>query len=104
MVVYLRSGGKLRDRLKPDVDEYTRRLEISDGLSLREILRELEIPAGLVAFAFGDGKLRRLDYRPRDGTASLANVGAPRPPVKRLSALWIALHSDPLPSEGSPNR
>ena len=32
------------------------------------------------------------DYRPRDGIASLINVGAPRPPVKRLSALWTSGH------------
>lgn len=67
MEVFLRSGGKLRDRLKPDVDQYTRRVEIDDNLTLRQILAALDIPEGLVAFAFADGKLRRLDYRPGDG-------------------------------------
>jgi len=63
----LRSGGKLRDYLKPDVDQYTRRVEVGDDLTLRQILNVLETPEGLVAFAFADGKLRRLDYRPGDG-------------------------------------
>ena len=37
-------------------------------------------------------------YRTRGGAVSLAINCAPRPPGKRLSALWRALHSDPLPS------
>ena len=67
MVIFLRSGGKLRDRLKPDVDQYTRRVDVNDGLSLREILGEIGVPDSLVAFAFANGKLERLDYRPSEG-------------------------------------
>ena len=37
-------------------------------------------------------------YRPRGVITSLINIGSPRPPAKRLSALWRDLHSDPLPS------
>jgi molybdopterin converting factor small subunit len=74
--IYLRSGGKLRDHLKPDVDQYTRRVEVEDDLTLRQILAALGIPDGLVAFAFADGKLRRLDYRPSDG-----DVVTLQPPV-----------------------
>ena len=65
--VFLRSGGKLRDRLQPDVDHYTRRLVVDGSPTLREILATLGVPDGLVAFAFADGKLRRLDYVPVDG-------------------------------------
>lgn len=67
MEIYLRSGGKLRHRLAPDVDQYTRRVEVSGNPTLREILASLDIPEGLVAFALAGGKLRRLDYRPTDG-------------------------------------
>jgi molybdopterin converting factor small subunit len=74
--LFLRSGGKLRDHLKPDIDPYTRRVEVDGDLTLREILRVLGIPEGLVAFAFADGKLRRLDYRPGDG-----DVVTLQPPV-----------------------
>lgn len=76
MEIYLRSGGKLRDRLKPDVDQYTRRIEVDDDLTLRQILKVLDIPEGLVAFAFADGRLRRLDHRPADG-----DVVTLQPPV-----------------------
>jgi hypothetical protein len=67
MIIYLRSGGKLRDRLKPNMDQYTRRLEIDGEPSIREILDSLGVPDGLVAFAFAGGKVRRLDYRPSEG-------------------------------------
>jgi molybdopterin converting factor small subunit len=67
LVVFLRSGGKLRDKLQPDVDQYTKRVEIDGGKSLREILKEIGVPDSLVAFAFANGRLERLDYRPADG-------------------------------------
>ncbi len=67
MIIYLRSGGKLKDRLKPDVDQYTRRVEVEGDQSLRDILNEIGVPDSLVAFAFSNGKLERLDYRPVDG-------------------------------------
>jgi hypothetical protein len=67
MVVYLRSGGKLKDRLKPDVDQYTRRVEVEGTPTLREILKAMDIPHALVAFGFSQGTVRRLDYRPSEG-------------------------------------
>jgi len=67
MVIYLRSGGRLRERLRPDVDQYTRRVEVGGSPTLREILSAMDIPLALVAFGFSDGKVRRLDYRPGDG-------------------------------------
>ena len=67
MTIFLRSGGKLKDKLKPDVDQYTRRVEVEGDKSLREILAEVGVPDSLVAFAFANGKLERLEYRPVDG-------------------------------------
>lgn len=67
MIIFLRSGGKLRDRLKPDVDQYTRRVEVEGDQSLRDILNEIGVPDSLVAFAFSNGKFERLDYHPVDG-------------------------------------
>ena len=67
MIIYLKSGGKLREKLKPDVDQYTRRIDTEAGLSLLEILAKFAIPKELIAFVFVDGSLKRLDYRPEDG-------------------------------------
>ncbi|MEA3409222.1 MAG: hypothetical protein U9Q95_02630 [Candidatus Eisenbacteria bacterium] len=67
MIIFLRSGGKLKDRLKPDVDQYTRRVEVEGDRPLRDILNEIGVPDSLVAFAFSNGRLERLDYHPIDG-------------------------------------
>jgi len=67
MVIYLKSGGKLREKLKPDVDQYTRRIEIPEGMSLLEILAQFDIPKEHIAFAFVEGRFKRLDYRPVNG-------------------------------------
>jgi molybdopterin converting factor small subunit len=65
--IYLRSGGKLREKLRPDVDQYTRRVDVDGGLTLREILTAIGVQPEFVAFALAGGKLRRLDYRPAEG-------------------------------------
>ena len=67
MFVYLRSGEKLKHRLNPDVDEYTRRVELDGPRTLSEIIDGLGIPRVLIAFAIVDGKYTRLDYTPTDG-------------------------------------
>jgi len=67
MIIYLKSGGKLREKLKPDVDQYTRRIEVTEGLSLKEILEQFQIPPEQIAFAYVDGHFKRLDYHPIDG-------------------------------------
>ena len=67
MEVFLRSGGKLRARLEPDVDNYTRRVVVQGSPTIRQILAQLGVPDGLVAFAFSNGKLLRLDHVPADG-------------------------------------
>ena len=67
MTIYLKSGGKLKEKLKPNVDQYTRKVEVEGGLSLREILDRFEIPSEQIAYAFVDGNFKRLDYFPEDG-------------------------------------
>jgi sulfur carrier protein ThiS len=67
MVIYLKAGSELRERLKPDVDYYTRRIETEDGKTIAEILADMGINAGLVAFVYTSGKVRGLEYIPSDG-------------------------------------
>ena len=67
MIVYLRSGGKLSELLKPDIDQYTRKVDVDAGLSIEEILAGLGIASVMVAFAFTEGKVKKLDYVPTDG-------------------------------------
>ncbi len=67
MVIYLKAGGGLRDRLQPDVDHYTRRVETEEGRSVREILEELGIHPGFVAYVYTGSKVKKLDYIPIDG-------------------------------------
>lgn len=67
MVIYLKTGSTLRERLKPDIDYYTRRVETLPGKSIREILCDIGINPALVAFVYTESKLRGLDYIPSDG-------------------------------------
>jgi len=67
MVIYLKAGGELRTKLKPDVDDYTRRVETEAGKALKDILTGIGINPAFVAFAFKDGQMKRLDYVPLDG-------------------------------------
>ncbi len=67
MVIYLKAGGELRRRLRPDVDEYTRRVEVREGQTLAEILTGIGVDPRLVAFAVKEQELKRLDYVPADG-------------------------------------
>lgn len=67
MVIYFKAGGELREKLQPDVDYYTRRVETEAGQSLKDILEGIGINPGFVAFAVKDGKLKRLDYVPSEG-------------------------------------
>ncbi len=67
MVIYLKAGGILREKLNPDVDYYTRKVEVTEGRELGGILEDLEIPAGLVAYATLGDTLVKFDYIPLDG-------------------------------------
>lgn len=67
MVIYLKAGSELRERLKPDIDYYTRRIETVEGKSIEEILTDIGINPALVAFIYTSGKVKRLSYIPSDG-------------------------------------
>lgn len=67
MTIYLKAGNNLRSMLKPNVDYYTRRIETEAGKNLKEILTDIGINPGFVAFAYINGKVKQLDYIPEDG-------------------------------------
>ncbi|MBI4861317.1 MAG: MoaD/ThiS family protein [Candidatus Riflebacteria bacterium] len=76
MQVFLKAGGILKDYLKPDVDAYTRKVQVREGQTLREILADLGLLPH-VAMAFANDKLIALAYVPREG-----DVITLRPPVQ----------------------
>jgi sulfur carrier protein ThiS len=67
MLIYLRAGGQLRDLLRPNIDDYTRQIEVPEGLTIREIVNTIGIKPELIAFAHTKGNVMKLDYVPRDG-------------------------------------
>jgi hypothetical protein len=67
MQIFLKSGGQLRAMLKPDVDYYTRKVEIESGQSIGEILITISINPAQVAFIYVDGKVRDFSYVPFAG-------------------------------------
>jgi len=67
VVIYLKAGSELRLRLKPDIDYYTRRVETEEGKSIKEILTDIGVNPGFVAFIYIEGKIRGLDYIPSEG-------------------------------------
>ena len=77
MTILLRAGGLLKDYLRPDLDEYTRRVEAAEGTPLREVLRSIGVPPGHVAMAFVGERLITLSYVPKEG-----DVITLRPPVQ----------------------
>jgi len=67
MVIYLKAGSELRERLKPDMDYYTRRVETEEGKTIKEILADIGINPALVAFVYTSGKVKGLQYIPSNG-------------------------------------
>ena len=67
MKIFLRSGGQLRALLRPDVDYYTRQVEIDDGKTIGEILKSISVDPSFVAFTYVDGKIRDMLFVPSDG-------------------------------------
>ena len=67
MIIYLKAGKDLREKLMPDVDYYTRRIETDEGKSIRQILTEVGIDPALVAFIYTEGEVKGLDYVPTEG-------------------------------------
>ncbi len=77
MTIYFKVGGMLRERLRPDVDEYTRKVETDAGLTIREILERIGLKSIHVAMAFTGERLITLSYVPHEG-----DVITLRPPVQ----------------------
>ncbi|MBU1698670.1 MAG: MoaD/ThiS family protein [Candidatus Eisenbacteria bacterium] len=67
MKITLRAGGILKNKLKTDADEHTMTIETKEGLTLREILKQADVPEEFVAFAIVAGEVQRLKYVPKDG-------------------------------------
>ena len=67
MEIFLKAGSELRNRLNPDVDYYTRRVQTVPGKSIKEILTDIGIDPAFVAFVYTGGKVKYLDYVPEEG-------------------------------------
>jgi len=67
MTIFLRAGGQLRAMIKPDVDHYTRKVEIEGGKTIAEILEHISLNPAFVALMYVDGVMKDLSYKPTDG-------------------------------------
>lgn len=67
MIVFLKAGGQLRAKLEPDVDYYTRKVEIDGEKTIAEILKEISVDPAYVALVHVDGKMKDLSFKPADG-------------------------------------
>ena len=67
MTIFLRAGGQLRAMLRPDVDHYTRRVEVDGEKTVGEILKDISVDSAYVALVHVDSKIKDLSYRPSDG-------------------------------------
>ena len=67
MIVFLRAGGQLRAMIAPDVDHYTRKVEIEGDKTIGEILEHISLNPAYVALMYVDGAMKDLSYKPADG-------------------------------------
>ena len=67
MKIFLKAGGQLRAMLKPDVDHYTRKVEIDGEKTVGEIFKAISLDPPYVALIYVDGKVKDLSYKPSDG-------------------------------------
>jgi molybdopterin converting factor small subunit len=67
MIIYFKAGTHLRESLKPDIDFYTRKVETTEGLTIREILESIEINPSDVSFAYSNKEIKKLNYKPVEG-------------------------------------
>ena len=67
MTIFLRAAGQLRAMLKPDVDHYTRKVEIDGDKTIAEILKDISVDPAYVALIHVDGKMKDLSFRPSNG-------------------------------------
>ena len=67
MVIFLKAGGDLGRKLQPDVDAYTRRVEVEEGKTLREILQGIGVDPRFVAFAVKGERVEQMSLVPGNG-------------------------------------
>ena len=67
MTLYLRAGGQLRALLRPDIDHYTRKVEIDGEKTIGEILEDISLDPAYVALVYVDGVMRDVSFKPSDG-------------------------------------
>ena len=67
MTIFLRAGGQLREMLQPDLDHYTRKVEIKGKKTVEEILRDIALDPAYVALVHVNGKMKDLSYKPSNG-------------------------------------
>ena len=53
--------------IKPDVDHYTRKVEIESGKTIGDILKAISVDPAYVAIVHVEGKIEDLAYVPIDG-------------------------------------
>jgi molybdopterin converting factor small subunit len=67
MIIFIKAGGQLRAMIKPDIDHYTRKIEIDGEKTVSEILKDISINPSYVALIHVDGKMKDLSFKPSDG-------------------------------------
>jgi len=67
MTIFLKAGGQLRAMLKPDIDHFTRKIEIDGEKTIGEILKDISLDTRYVALIYVDGKMKDLSYKPSHG-------------------------------------
>ena len=67
MIIFLRAGGQLRAMLKPDIDHYTRKIEIDGEMTVGEILKTIPLDPAYVALIHVNGKMKDLSFKPSNG-------------------------------------
>jgi hypothetical protein len=67
MTIFLKAGGQLRAMLKPDVDHYTRKIEVDGEKTIAEILKDISVDSAYVALIHVDGRVRDLSFKPSNG-------------------------------------
>jgi len=77
MTIYFKGGGLLKEYLKPDVDAYTRKVETTQGKTIREIMEQINLKPSLVSMAILSGKVIPMSYMPSEG-----DIITLRPPVQ----------------------
>ena len=53
--------------LKPDIDHYTRKIEIDGEMTVGEILKTIPLDPAYVALIHVNGKMKDLSFKPSEG-------------------------------------